>query len=143
MKRIIKKVLMETFNTLNAKDFEEIKTHEDMLKYLKNKLSDLESTHGDIFSNYFKMKTDLDKVNYLLNVKYNLTVLQGKSGEYYNAKVKFPFVNLEKGKYPFFNINVGRKDKIDSLSPSEKDSHIRNKINSYFMKRFPLNNPLP
>ena len=139
MKTLIRKILRETFEEKNNPP--KTMTYDEALIYFKNRLNNIESKHGEVISNYLKMKMDLDKAKFLLNPVYKLYVNSQPTGiDYYAAKVKFPFGDNNKS--PYFNIQIGNKNKIDLLSPSEKEKVIQNKISSYFLKKFPLNYPV-
>lgn len=138
MKDLIRKILRETFEEKSNPP--KTITHDEGLTYFNNILNDIQSKHGDVISNYLKMKMDLDKAKYLQNIQYKLYAnARGPYEKYYEAQVKFPFGN---GKKKFFTIHIGNLTQIDSLSPEDKDKFIRDKINSYLLKKFPLNFPI-
>jgi hypothetical protein len=80
-------------------------------------------------------------LEHLKNVNYILTIKRSpqQETEYYQAKVKFPFVDLGERKGPWFNVHIGEKNFVDSMSPSEREKHVQNRIRTYFMKNYPLN----
>jgi hypothetical protein len=139
MKKLIRKILRETFEEKN--NLPKTMTYDEALIYFKNRLNDKESKYGEVISNYLKMKMDLDKAKYLLNIRYKLQVNRQPTGiDYYVAQVKFPFGDNNKS--PHFKIQIGSKDKIDLLSQSEKEKFIQDKISSYLLNKFPFNYPV-
>jgi hypothetical protein len=126
MKDLIRKILKESL--LNT-----------MISDARKELEDFESKYGDILSQHEKLKTKLDKIELLNNLKYSISINRPQTGiEYYYAKVKFPFANFKNQKYPYFNIHIGEKTFIDSLTPDEKEKHIQSIIKSYLLKKSPL-----
>lgn len=126
MKDLIRRLLKESLQ-------------DEMISDARRELEDFESKYGEILSRHKKLKTRLDKIELLNNIKYSISINRPQTGiEYYYAKVKFPFANFKNQKYPYFNIHIGEKTFIDSLPPDEKEKHIQSIIKSYILKKSPL-----
>lgn len=119
MKESIKKLLKESLKN-------------QLIFSYKEELDNLFSTHGDIIERYKELTSLIDKLEYLDNIKYNVTAITNPKGiEYYNVKVKDPFGDLVK----WTNLHGGRKDIIDRMSPKEREAHFENRALSYLMKK--------
>ena len=119
MKESIKKLLKESLK------------HQ-LMSSSKEELDSLFSTHGDIIKRYNELTSLIYKLEYLDDIKYNVTAITNSRGiEYYNVKVKNPFGDLVK----WTNLHGGRKDIIDKMSPKERESHFENRALSYLMKK--------
>jgi hypothetical protein len=126
MKHLIRKILLE-------------KMEDRLLMGVQNEYEKFMNKYGDIINQYKKLKNTIDKLEHIKNIDYKLYVSKQKNGTLgYDAQVKYPFVDINQNQRPWINIYVGKKDIIDNLSQSEKDNYIKNKIESYLMKRFPL-----
>jgi hypothetical protein len=134
MRELIKKILREQFE--NNK-----RTPEEAMIYVKDRIKDLETNHGETLSKYFKMKLDFDKVNYLSNFQYKLGLEKVKEKHYYYyVNVPFPFTGPTNDKLKTTKVWIGSQDMVDSMEPSEKDIFIRNKIITKLLNKYPLNN---
>ena len=126
MKHLIRKILLE-------------KMEDRLLMGAQNEYEKFMNKYGDIINQYKKLKDTIDKLEHIKNIDYKLYVSKQKNGTLgYDAKVKYPFVDINQNQRPWINIYVGRKDIIDNLSQSERDNHIKNRIETYLMKRFTL-----
>lgn len=118
MKESIKKLLKESLK-------------DQLMTSSKKELDNLFSTHGDVIKRYRELTLLIDKLEYLDNIKYNVTVVRMRGIEYYNIRLKDPYSEGTK----WFNVSGGRKDIIDKMSPKEMESHFENRAMSYLMKR--------
>jgi hypothetical protein len=107
---------------------------DDESKYLlelENEISNLETEYSDIISKYRTLKDKIDEVKERKNVNYTLSVSKDKGyGKYVTLKVKY--------KDKWFTIHLMRFDDYEKLSDREKKQSIKDIIEKYLMKRFPL-----
>ena len=119
MNKLIKRLLKESLK-------------DQLMSSYKEELDNLFSTHGDIIKRYRELTLLIDKLEYLDNIKYTVTVLTNPRGhQNYNIKVKDPYAEGTK----WINLHGGRKDVIDKMSPEEMESHFENRALSYLMKK--------
>ena len=107
---------------------------DDESKYLlelENEISNLETEYSDIISKYRTLKDKIDEVKERKNVNYTLSVSKDKGyGKYVTLKVKY--------KDKWLTIHLMRFDEYEKLSDREKKQSIKDIIEKYLMKRFPL-----
>lgn len=128
MKSIIKKLLYESLQ-------------EQMLTDAKKELKEFELKYGDIISQHKKLKLLVDKLEHLKNIEYKIYLSKPKystNSQYYYVKVNYPFIDRGEKKYPHFNIQIGEKKLIDSLSDTERHNLIQKRVSSYLLDKFPL-----
>ena len=101
------------------------------LSELENEISNLETEYSDIISKYRTLKDKIDEVKERKNVNYTLSVSKDKGyGKYVTLKVKY--------KDKWLTIHLMRFDDYEKLSDREKKQSIKDIIEKYLMKRYPL-----
>jgi hypothetical protein len=101
------------------------------LSELENEISNLETEYSDIISKYRTLKDKIDEVKERRNIHYTLSVIKDKGyGENIVATAKY--------KNKWHTIHLMRFDKYDKLSDIEKKQNVKNKIEKYLMKKYPL-----
>jgi hypothetical protein len=118
-----------------------LKEHYDddiQLEILKKELIEVEEDYEDIIKKYKFLKRRIEILEYRKNIPYNIGYVKDKYGnEYINVRIEYPFVKTEK-KYPYYRLYVGRRDDLESLGKDEMDKRIRQVIQQYLSKNFPL-----
>ena len=101
------------------------------LSELENEISNLETEYSDIIFKYRTLKDKIDEVKERKNVNYTLSVIKDKGyGENIVATAKY--------KNKWHTIHLMKFDKYEKMSDIEKKQTVKNKIEKYLMKKYPL-----